>query len=314
MPLQLLKDGLDEIHGAGSFEWGAAGDEFKKRKLLCVPGSDSLGAIIDPLYSSLADYHLHTPLCHHATGWPVDLAAAAARLGLTEIGFADHNPMPAPFDDWRMLREELPRYFEAVEEARSKFPQLTIRLGLECDFLEGGEKWIEELASMTEWDFLIGSVHYLPEGWEVDHPKYIGRFRDGDVEEIWSSYWGAYERCIRSGLFDFVAHPDLPKKFGFRPAGDLRRFYEPAVAALAETGCAFEINTAGLRKECRELYPAAEFVRLARSAGVPLLLSSDAHAPEEVGAGFADASQLARDAGYTHTVRFARRTRSEHPL
>ena len=287
---------------------------MKKRRLLPARESDSVGGIIDPLYASLTDYHLHTPLCRHATGWPVELAAAAVQLGLKEIGFADHNPMPEPFDDWRMLREELPRYFEAVEVARRRFPQLTIRLGLECDFLPGGEEWIEELAGMAEWDFLIGSVHYLPEGWEVDHPKYIGRFRDGDVEGIWTSYWRTYEQCIRSGLFDFVAHPDLPKKFGFRPAGDLRRFYEPAVAALAETGCAFEINTAGLRKECRALYPAAEFVELACVAGVPLLINSDAHAPEEVGAGFPEAAELAREVGYTHTVRFSRRARTVHPL
>jgi histidinol-phosphatase (PHP family) len=144
----------------------------------------------------------------------------------------------------------------------------------------------------------------------VDHPKYIGRFREGDVERIWSSYWGQYERCIRSGLFDFVAHPDLPKKFGFRPEGDLRRFYEPAIAALVETDTAFEINTAGLRKECRELYPTPGFLRLARKAGVPLLINSDAHAPEELGAGFAAAVTAAQGAGYSETVRYSRRKRT----
>lgn len=254
---------------------------------------------------------MHTPLCAHATGWPVEFAARAVELGLGELGFADHNPMAEPFDDWRMKIEELPRYIEAVEEARAQFPRLTIRLGLECDYLPGGEGWIEKLAGMAEWDFLIGSVHYLPEGWEVDHPKYIGRFSEGEVERIWASYWGQYERCIRSGLFDFVAHPDLPKKFGFRPEGDLRRFYEPAIAALVETGTAFEINTAGLRKDCKELYPATGFLRLARKAGVPLLINSDAHAPEELGAGFPAAIAAAKEAGYTHTARYQRRVASQ---
>ena len=261
----------------------------------------------------LADYHLHTPLCHHATGWPLEYAARAVELGLGEIGFADHNPMPEPFDDWRMSLADLPRYLDAVEQARAAFPQLTIRLGLECDFIAGREAWIEELAGMADWDFLIGSVHYLPEGWEVDHPKYIGRHA-GHAEEIWASYWRAYEQCIRSGLFDFVAHPDLPKKFGHRPAGDLRRFYEPSVRALAECGVAFEINTAGLRKDCRELYPAPEFVALACEAKVPLLINSDAHAVEELAAGFAEGVALAKAAGYTHTARFHRRQLSSVPL
>ncbi len=265
------------------------------------------------MLSRLADYHVHTPLCHHAAGWPVEYAARAVAMGLGELGFADHNPMPEQFDEWRMSRDDLPRYLDEVARARAEFPQLTIRLGLECDFLAGRESWIEELAAMAEWDFLIGSVHYIPEGWDIDNPKYIGRHA-GHAEEIWTSYWRTYERCIRSGLFDFVAHPDLPKKFGFRPAGDLRRFYEPAVRALAECGVAFEINTAGLRKECRELYPAPEFVALAREAQVPVLVNSDAHAVAELGAGFAEAVALAKAAGYLHTARFARRKLSLSPL
>ena len=74
------------------------------------------------IFASLADYHTHTPLCRHAEGWPVDYARVAVERGLGELGFADHNPMPEQFDDWRMLRDELPRYFEAVEEARAQFP------------------------------------------------------------------------------------------------------------------------------------------------------------------------------------------------
>lgn len=258
---------------------------------------------------SLTDYHVHTPLCHHAEGWPIDFARRAAELGLEELGFADHNPMPEKFDDWRMSLDDLPRYIEAVEAARAAFPELPIRLGLECDFIDGREDWIAELAGMAEWDFLIGSVHYLTAGWEVDHPKYVARFAEGDLEDIWADYWKTCERCIRSGLFDFVAHPDLPKKFGFRPEGDLRRYYEPAIAALAETDVAFEINTAGLRKPCAELYPASDFIAAARAAGVPVLINSDAHAPAELGAGFPEAVAAARAAGYTEAARFHRRQR-----
>ena len=221
--------------------------------------------------------------------------------------------MPEQFDDWRMSAADLPRYLEAVQEAREAFPQLTVRLGLECDFIPGFEPWIEKLAALAPWDYLIGSVHYLPEGWEVDHPKYLGRHA-GAAEEIWVNYWRRFEQCIRSRLFDFVAHPDLPKKFGYRPAGDLRRFYEPAVEALAECDLAFEINTAGLRKECRELYPARDFVELARAADVPLLINSDAHAPHELAAGFDEAITLARTCGYTHVLRFKQRGRFAVPL
>ena len=225
--------------------------------------------------------------------------------------------MPAalePFDNWRMALADLPRYFEVVEQARVAFPQLPIRLGLEVDYIAGHEAWIEELAEMTEWDYLIGSVHYIAPGWDVDNPAHLSRFQTQPVEEIWQLYFDAYERCIRSRLFDFVGHPDLPKKFGHRPGGDLRRFYDPVIAALAETGTAFEINTAGLRKPVGECYPSLSFMQLASEAGVSMLINSDAHAPEEVGAGFETARALAREAGYTEILRWEKRTPMRVPL
>jgi len=261
-------------------------------------------------YASLADYHLHTPLCRHAEGWPVEYARAARELGLAEIGFADHSPMPQFFDDWRMLLEELPRYFEAVEEARAAFPGLPIRLGLEVDYLEGQEEWIAKLAGMAEWDFLIGSVHYVTPDWAIDNPAHISRYNDRPLEEIWALYWKTLEKAIRSRAFDFIGHADLPKKFGHRlpgNEGERRRMLDPVIRALAETGTAIEINTAGLRKPIGECYPTLEFLTLAREAGIDLLLNSDAHAPAEVGAGFAEGVQLAREAGYTQLVRFEKR-------
>jgi histidinol-phosphatase (PHP family) len=258
------------------------------------------------------DYHIHTTLCHHAVGEPIEYVQAARKAGLTEIGFADHNPMPEQFDEWRMSIQDLPRYLEMVEKVGSAgFP---IRLGLECDFIEGYESWIETLAGKAPWDYFIGSVHYIAPGWDVDNPKYLARFREFPVEDIWALYWKHYVRCIESGLFDFVAHPDLAKKFGYRPTGDLRRYYEPAIESMAARNVAFEINTAGLRKDAKEIYPALEFLQLAREAGVAMLINSDAHAPEEVGYKFDRARDLARQAGYSKVCRFEKRQRVEIDL
>ena len=255
------------------------------------------------------DYHTHTPLCKHAVGHPLEYAAAAQHLGLPELGLSDHSPMNEPFDDWRMDWEDFPKYLEMVDEARAAFPLLPVRLGLEVDYLEGGEAWIEELSKAADFDYLIGAVHYIAPGWDVDNPKHISRFTDSTVDEIWAMYFRLYEKAIRTGFFDFMAHPDLPKKFGHRPAGDPRRYYDPIIQALADTGTAFEINTAGLRKDVREMYPAMQFLELARSASIPLLINSDAHAPGEVGADFDKAIALAKEVGYAETLRFEKRQR-----
>jgi histidinol-phosphatase (PHP family) len=263
----------------------------------------------------LTDYHTHTPLCRHAEGLPTDYAAAALAAGLAEIGFSDHNPMPQPFDDWRMDLDEFPRYLELVAAAQSTFPTLPIRLSLECDYLEGSESWLETTRTMAPWDYLIGSVHYIAPGWDVDNPKHLSRWKEsGAVEEIWALYWHLYEKCIRSRHFDFCAHPDLAKKFGFRPQGDLRPYYEPVIQAFVDTNTIMEVSTAGLRKDVREIYPSKELLELAFSAGVQIVINSDAHAPSEVAQDFDQALQLVSSVGYTHTVRFNQGQRQTVPL
>lgn len=263
----------------------------------------------------LADYHLHTPLCLHAEGHPREYAAQAVSQGLAEIGFSDHNPIPEFFDDWRMPISDFPKYLEMVEEARASFPELPIRLALECDYLEGRENWTDEQAKMADFDYLIGSVHYIAPGWDVDNPKHLSRWRDaGAVEHIWQRYWQLYEQMISRQQFDFYAHPDLPKKFGLRPAGDLRPYYEPTIQALADTKGVIEVSTAGLRKDCREMYPCRQFLEMAFTANIPIVISSDSHAPSEVGIHFDQALSLVREVGYRNSVRFVKRQRIEVPL
>ena len=264
----------------------------------------------------IPDYHTHTPLCRHAQGEPSAYAARANEIGLAEIGFSDHSPMEDDdFDDWRMKLSEFPDYIAGVEQARRDHPNTIIKLGLEVDYLEGGDRWIGELAAMADYDYLIGSVHYIAPGWDLDNPRWIGRWKDAaSVTEIWDAYWRIYTRCIASGHFDILAHPDLPKKFGFRPPGSLTHYYEAAVAAAADAGVCFEINTAGLRKEVAEMYPSREFLTLAYSADIPIVISSDAHAPQEVGADFELAAELARSVGYTELATFDKRRRGSIAL
>lgn len=255
-----------------------------------------------------ADYHSHTPLCHHAVGTPEAYVDAALAAGLVEFGISDHAPArPEPFDDWRMAESDLPAYFDWIDRAREHAGgRIPVRAGLECDWLSGCGEWIEELAGRHEWDYLIGSVHYLDD-WDFDNPKWLGRWAEADLDEVWTRYWKAYAEMAASGLFDILGHPDLVKKFSYRPGGDLARFHEPAIEAIRRGGAAIELNTAGWHKPCAEAYPEPGFLALACEAGIPLVISSDAHAPEEVGRDFDRAVGLALEAGYRSTLRFEKR-------
>ena len=253
---------------------------------------------------------MHTRLCHHAVGDPTDLAAQAVRLGFTEIGFSEHNPMPRDdWDAWHMDQADLDPYVRNVQQARRDHPGLTIKLALEMDFIPGQEPWIRQLLARHPWDYIIGAVHYVSDTWDVDNPQRVSEWKSRDPFQVWSTYFDRLTQAAESGLFDIIAHADLCKKFCFYPKEDCRPLFARFLAAAKEHGLAMELNTAGLRKDCREIYPSRQIVQMAWETGVPITFGSDAHAPGEVGMNFADAIALARGAGYTQCCRFTRRRR-----
>ena len=261
------------------------------------------------------DYHMHTPLCRHAFGEPAEYAQQALKAGLGEIGFSDHAPMPEDdFDDWRMRAADLDLYISKVEDARRRYPQLTIRLGLEVDYIPGGQAWVEALAARYPWDYFIGSVHYVSPSWAIDNPKQLSEWKQHDPFEVWTAYFERLTEAAASRLFDIIGHADLCKKFCFYPAEDCTPLFRKFLEAAHQANVAIELNTGGLRKECREIYPSLQILKMAAEAGVAITFGSDAHAPEEVGANFQEAVALAREAGFTSYCRFSQRRREECAL
>ncbi|BDP42547.1 putative histidinol-phosphatase [Deinococcus aetherius] len=246
--------------------------------------------------SPLFDSHMHTPLCGHATGTPREYARAALNAGLAGVCFTDHSPMPAWYDaPWRMRRDQLGTYVESVLEARAEFlGRLEVRLGLEADFHPGTERYVAELLETHDWDYVIGSVHYIG-AWGFDNPEHADEYGARDLGTLYHHYYALVEGAARSGLFDAIGHLDLPKKFGHRDPDGYAALH--ALDVIAERGLSLDFNTAGWRKPVGEAYPAPDLTRAAGERGIPFVLGSDAHRPEEVGYHFTEAIKQLHDVG-----------------
>src|SRR5205823_640454 len=131
--------------------------------------------------------------------------------------------------------QDLDTYVEWVRQAQREFPQLSIKLGLEVDFIPDREDWIRELAAMHPWDFFLGSVHYIGD-FPVD--RSADDWKNQDVDERWRQYFDLWTQAARSRLFDSLAHPDLPKKFGYLPMMPSTTRYHDALHAVKEADCA----------------------------------------------------------------------------
>lgn len=249
-----------------------------------------------PLLHGLYDSHLHTPLCGHATGHPREYAQAALQAGLTGITFTDHIPMPAWYDAaWRMRRDQLAQYVDMVRGVQAEFAgQLDIGLGLEADFHPGTERYVEEVLAEHDWDYVIGSVHYLG-AWGFDNPEFVEEYGRRDLGQLYRHYYALVEGAVRCGLFDAIGHLDLPKKFGHRDPDS--RAGLRVLDSVAALGLSLDYNTAGERRPVAEAYPSPALLEAAAERGIPLVLGSDAHRPAEVGYHFAAAAERALLAG-----------------
>lgn len=270
------------------------------------------------MLKNLVDYHTHTTRCGHAVGTMEAYAEAAIAAGLKEIGFSDHIPMYWLPEEKRdpgiaMRMEELEEYVTDVVRLQERYKEIPIRLGLEADFIPGREEDLVRILERYPWDYVIGSVHFIGE-WDFDNPAKVNRYAEWDISELYAKFFTLEIMAAESGLFDIMAHIDLIKKFGHRPSHDLGRLYADVADAMARAGVAIELSTAGLRKPVKEIYPNPTLLKECCSRNVPLVISSDAHSPEEVAWGFQAARDLALQTGFTQTARFEGRRRLSEPL
>jgi histidinol-phosphatase (PHP family) len=273
----------------------------------------------------LTDYHVHLRPDEREHTFERSFTAAnaeryreaASERGITELGVSEHiYRFTAALEIWdhpfwrRYAVDDLDAYCAFVRE------ETDLRLGIEMDFVPGREDRIATQLDGRDWDYVVGSIHFLRDQ-SLDTEDYSIWGSGESAERVWRRYFETVAESARSGLYDIIGHPDLVKVWGRGapvPDGDLRRYYEPAVEAFAETGVAVELSTAGWRKPVAEQYPSAAFLEMLVDAGCPIALSSDAHVPEQLGFEYERALELLERVGVREIARFERRARRLEPI
>lgn len=264
----------------------------------------------------IGDFHTHNLLCKHADGVLEEYVQQAIRIGLDEIGLSDHTPMPDNWDHEVRMTEAQFRsdYVPEVKRLQEKYRgQITVKFGLEGDFMPGTEAWVKEFNAKSDFDYVIGSVHYIDD-WGFDNPTFVAKYDEKDINDIYGLYYDRIAGSARSGLFDVVGHCDLVKKFGHRPTKAMEEILHETFKVVKQSGMSVEINTSGLRKPVKEVYPSETVLKIVSGYGIPLTLGSDAHTPGDVGRDFDVARALVQKYGGGKISVYTKRQRSEMTL
>ncbi len=252
----------------------------------------------------IQNLHTHTTFCD-GKNTPEEMVRAALSLGMDSLGFSGHGPSSAP-DEAAMAPEAVPAYRAEVLRLREQYAgKLDLFLGIERDYFftpDGGE-----------WDYVIGSVHYVQKdgAWlGVDHSPEIflhsvEQHYGGDFYAFAEDYYRLVGEVPERTGCQIVGHFDLITKFN---EGDKLfdtghpRYMRAALEALdrlAGRDVIFEINTGAMSRGYRSApYPAPWLLRAMRERKIPICITSDCHDRANLLYAFPQAAELARSCGY----------------
>ena len=281
----------------------------------------------------MIDYHVHL-WPHGESDRPVSVdelalyCQAAAAQGVEEIAVTEHlfrfrqadvvlggawedqdDPLLGPVMKayWsEHAQADLDSYVSTVLEAKAG--GLPVILGLEVDYYRDQMGRVADLLAGYPFDVLLGSVHWIG-SWLFDYLDdeiSMAQWGRRSIEDVWESYVIAVEELAGTGVCDVLAHPDLIKVAGHRPAAPAE-FHHRIADAAASSGLAAEVSSAGWRKPIGEAYPAPDLLRALFARSVPITTASDAHHRADVGIRASDLAEMVRGVGYEYLRRFSGR-------
>lgn len=252
----------------------------------------------------MIDYHLHV-VAHDdrpMTAENILLYCEVARArGIKQLGITEHDRYLDKID------------LDAFREARGRSRDVELRLGIEIDYVAGAEARMDRDGAALPYDYVIGSVHRV-DGLEVDQPLDREIYEKYSAYDLYDLYYANVREAALCGRFEVIGHPDLIKIFKTYPGKDITPMLAETADAIAESGVVVDVNAAGLRKPVGEVYPSKQLLELFFERDVPIILSSDAHAPDQVGLGYDKSIPLVKDVGYKEVVTFKDRERGKLPL
>lgn len=241
--------------------------------------------------------HTHTARCGHATGTDREYVEEAIAKGLTTLGFADHAPLVFPDGSesfFRVPMAEAEEYMSSLRALKEEYKdRIRILIGFELEYYPRYFKDMKQTALDLGVDFLLLSQHYVSN----EESRYMARPTDSDGDL--TLYADTVIEAMETGIFSYVAHPDLIRYTGENAAlydSEMRRICQ----AANRWGLPLEINLLGIRD--RRSYPNRRFWEIAAEEACTVVIGSDAHSPDVVADGESEKIALAwiKELGLTY--------------
>lgn len=261
------------------------------------------------------DYHLHTSHSEDSCAPMSEMIRSAIKKGLREIAITDHHDPDYQDPDWHFFLDQKAYQEELARRQEEYKDRILIRAGLEIGIQKGSLEESRQAVRDYPYDFIIGSFHCAG-GLAVDLPEFYQR---PAPLEAYQTYYGDMLHCLKQYRdYDVIGHFNIIDRYTPAPASDgcISQMVEEILKQIVKDGKGLEINTSCFRRSMGGLTtPTPEILaRYAALGGEIVTIGSDAHTPEDVGAGLAKAVEMVRTAGLNRIACFSQRRPVFHTI
>jgi histidinol-phosphatase (PHP family) len=270
----------------------------------------------------MIDYHVHPNYSIDAQGTLEEFCLSALRANLREICFTTHlDSEPTSSDGYVVVNGKrlgvldnrwLEDYESKVRGAADSFRErgLTVLLGVEVDYFPGVAEALPDRFHDTGFDMIMGSVHLIDRMQITTEPEAQNAFAKLSIRQLGDRYYQLLTECAETGLFNVLGHMDVYRRYGEKFYGaDIHSIWLSHVKQLAASmkrhHVGFEVNTSPWRRGMEQPMPETSLIKAMRKAGIKTVtIGSDAHNPNDVGAGVEKALSLIKECGFSSPSRF----------
>ena len=259
------------------------------------------------------NYHSHSEFCD-GTDKLEDYVVSAIDKGFDAFGFSGHAPLPFK-NDWTIPKNDLLTYLNEAKRLKKNYKDdIELKIGLEVDYLESIMKPSDQFYHNLDLDFIIGSVHVLP---DKNTGEFLGvEYIKKEMEQLINNTFGGnaqllvkeYYRLVRDmsehGGFDIMGHLDVVKKTNINSIyfNETEDWYKAEIDStlecIADNKQILEVNTGQVLNDPTRIYPSPWILQMAKSYDIPIMLNSDAHRPDHIDNYFEEAKLMITNAGY----------------
>ena len=233
--------------------------------------------------------HIHSKYSWDSKMELEDIARILVENGITYAALTDHVEFDR--EEIMFVRRKFSQRDREINEINKQYEgKLKLLKGVEISEPDLYPDQVKELTDAFDFDFVMGSIHHIPNLKESENKPYVTYL-----------YYKRMLEMIEAGQIDVVGHLDYINRYYKKDYSDFQQVTE-ILHAIKEHNQIIEINTSAERRAGLNLFPSIDKICRYKLVSDDVIIGSDAHRENELADNLEQAEYLSEEIGLNPVI------------